>query len=127
MTTETVDSDDLTDEERRHDAEQVAGSLLLDRLDAEQDHAWRDRYLELVALLPGCVHIQDFPKNPRGCVRPATKGPQDPEENWFGDLWCDEHAPTNRDIEDCDWLEDLPWADHARKHGELALQNRSRR
>jgi hypothetical protein len=87
---------------------------------------WRDRYLGLVALLPRCVHIQDLETNARSCPRVATKGPQDAEEDFFGDLWCDEHAPTDRDIEDCNWLEDLPWAYQAREHGELALQNRSR-
>lgn len=88
---------------------------------------WRDRYLRLVALLPKCIHVQDLETNPRSCDRVATKGPQDVEDNFFDDLWCDEHAPTDRDIEDCNWLEDLPWADHAREHGELALQERSRR
>lgn len=95
--------------------------------DTESAVIWRERYLGLLACMPRCVHVQDLNTNPRSCPRVATKGPQDAEDGFFCDLWCDEHAPTDRDIEDCDWLEDLPWADEARQHGELALQNRSSR
>ena len=74
--------------------------------------AWREA-------VPKCAHIRDLHTNPRSCDRPATKGPQDSDgDDYFGDLWCDEHAPTDRDIEDCNWLEDLPWADLLRSAAE---------
>jgi hypothetical protein len=77
--------------------------------------ATRVQLRRLVEALPRCVHVQDLHTNPRSCPRAATKGPQDQDDRFLGDLWCDEHAPTDRDIRDCDWLEDLPWGDVIRE------------
>lgn len=94
---------------RRADLAEAQNVALL-----EENAMLRARASEWLAAMPRCAHVRDLETNARSCPRRATKGPQDPTENVFGDVWCDEHAPTDRDTEDCDWLEDLPWGDLVR-------------